>query len=84
MHLREQSTINVLLVSGYTTKPTENGKTLARYFFQVVIMSSTTSHYLVVSKGLETIFLCKVRWYSLRVIYELLSELEQCLPALIS
>lgn len=59
MYLREQSTTNVLLISGYTTKSTENRQTLARYFFQVVIMSNTTSHYLVVPKGLEMIFLVR-------------------------
>lgn len=35
---REQRT-NVLLISGNTTKPTEDRQALARYFFQVVIMS---------------------------------------------
>lgn len=59
MHLREQSTTNVLLISDYMTKPTENRQTLARCFFQVVIMRGTTSHYLVVSKGLDTIFLVR-------------------------
>lgn len=59
MYLREESTTNVSLISGYTTKSTENRQTLARYFFQVVIMSNTTSQYLVVPKGLEMIFLVR-------------------------